>query len=169
MHPRTTGRSKSTLYLLSNMMDTTSQGWLQMDNTSPENQLKQFTQSCFTQESQETELDTSELCNDEQIKKYQTLIGQLMRAATLERLDIPASVMTMSRFSQAPRVGHLQCVQRSFGYLVNLLHGVIRYRTHEPDYSDLPHMEYGWARAVYTDAREELPHISQNHLENKLP
>ena len=45
--------------------------------------------------------------------------------------------MTMSRFRQAPRVGH---------------------STHEPDYSDLPHKEYDWARTVYTGAREELPH-----------
>ena len=46
MHPMTTRRSKSTLCLLSNMMDATRQGWLQMD-TSPEYQLRQFTQELF--------------------------------------------------------------------------------------------------------------------------
>ena len=34
---------------------------------------------------------------------------------------------------------------------------MIRHRTHELDYSDLPHKEYDWVRIVYTDAREELP------------
>ena len=46
MHPRTTRRSKSTLCLLSNTMDATRQVWLQMD-TSPETQLRQFTQELF--------------------------------------------------------------------------------------------------------------------------
>ena len=110
------------------------------------------------EESDCPELDTSELCNDEQIRQYQTLIGQIKWAITLGRLDIAASVMTMSRFRQAPRVGHLQQVKRIFGYLGNLPHGAIRYRTHEPDYSYLPHKKYDWERTVYTSSREELPH-----------
>ena len=77
------------------------------------------------EESDHPELDTLELCNDEQIRQYQTLIGQLMWGVTLGRLDMDTSMMTMSRFNQAPRVGHLQWVQRSFGYLANLLHGAI--------------------------------------------
>ena len=46
------------------------------------------------EESDHPELDTSELSNDEQIRQYQTLIGQLMWAVTLGRLNIAASVMT---------------------------------------------------------------------------
>ena len=72
------------------------------------------------EESDHPELDTPELCNDEQIRQYQTLIGQLMWAVTLGRLNIVASVMTMSRFRQAPRVAHLQQVKRIVGYLANL-------------------------------------------------
>ena len=81
-----------------------------------------------------------------------------MWAVTLGRLDITASVMMMSRFRQAPRIGHFQQVKCIFGYLANLPHGAIRYRIHQLDYSDLPHKEYDWARTVYTGAREELPH-----------
>ena len=44
----------------------------------------------------------------EQIRQYQSLIGQLAWGVTLGRLDIAASVMTMSRFRQAHRVGHLR-------------------------------------------------------------
>ena len=60
------------------------------------------------EESDHPELDTSDLCDDEQIRQYQTLIRQLVWAITLGRLDIAASVITMSRFRQAPRVGHLR-------------------------------------------------------------
>ena len=109
------------------------------------------------EESDHPELDTSELCNDVQIHQYQILIGQLMWATTLGTIDIAVSVMTMSRFRQAPRIGHCRHVQQFFGYLANLLHAAIWYRRHELDYSNLPHKEY-WARNVYGGAREEKPH-----------
>ena len=31
-------------------------------------------------------------------------------------------------------------------------------KTHEPDYSNLPHKEYDWTRTVFGGAREEKPH-----------
>ena len=43
-------------------------------------------------------------------------------------------------------------------YLAILPHGAIWYRTHEPDYSNLPHKEYDWARTVCARAREEKAH-----------
>ena len=49
------------------------------------------------EESDHPGLDTSELCNNEQIRQYLTLIRQLMWAVTLGRLAIAASVMTMPR------------------------------------------------------------------------
>ena len=44
------------------------------------------------------ELDNTELCNEEQITKYLSMIGQLQWAITLGRYDILAHVMSMSRF-----------------------------------------------------------------------
>ena len=44
------------------------------------------------------ELDNSELCNEEQITKYMSMIGQLQWAVTLGTYDILAHVMSMSRF-----------------------------------------------------------------------
>ena len=46
-----------------------------------------------------------------------------MWAVTLGRLGMATYVITMSRFRQAARVGHLQQVKRIFGYLANLPHG----------------------------------------------
>ena len=41
---------------------------------------------------------------------------------------------------------------------VNFPHGSLRFRTHEPDYSNLPHKEYDWQWIVYTGAKQEVPH-----------
>ena len=40
---------------------------------------------------------------------------------------------------------------------MNLSYHSIRSRTHEPDYSNLPHMEYNWERMVYSGAMEVNP------------
>jgi len=84
------------------------------------------------------------------------MIGQLIWLAGLGRIDIAVHVMTMSRFRQQPRVGHLTRVKRIFGYLSHLPNGCIRFRTHEPDFSNLPTKEYDWQRTVYTGAKEEV-------------
>ena len=53
-------------------------------------------------------LDNSELCNEEQITKYKSMIHQLQWAITLGRYDILAQVMSMCRFRLAPKIGHLE-------------------------------------------------------------
>ena len=58
------------------------------------------------------ELDNSELCNEEQITKYMSMIGQLQRAITLGRNDILGQVMSMPRFRLAPKIGHLERMKR---------------------------------------------------------
>ena len=104
------------------------------------------------------ESDTSDFCNQDQIKQYQTIVGQLIWLSGLGRFDIAVHVMTMSRFRQQPRIGHLERLKKIVGYLANLPHGALRFRFHEPDYSNLPHKEYDWQRTVYRGAKEEIPH-----------
>ena len=103
------------------------------------------------------ELDISELCTEEQIAKYMSMIGQLQWAITLGRYDILAQVMSMSRFILAPKIGHLERMKRLFGYLAKTKHYAIRYRTKEPDYSHLATQSYEWSSAVYWNVREEIP------------
>ena len=103
------------------------------------------------------ELDNSELCYEEQITKYMSMITQLQWAITLERYDILAQVMSMSRFRLAPKIGHLDRMKRLYGYLVKTKHFAIRYRTKEADYSYQPEQEYEWTRTVYGNVKEELP------------
>ena len=73
------------------------------------------------------ELDNSELCNEEQITKNMSMIGQLQWAITLGRYDILVQVMSMSRFRLAPKIGHLERMKRLYGYLVKSKHFAIRY------------------------------------------
>ena len=103
------------------------------------------------------ELDTSPLLDDEGITKYQSLIGALQWAITLGRFDIAVSIMSLSSFRVAPRVGHLERLKRITGYLCKMKDGAIRIRTAEPDYSQLPNREFDWERTVYGGAKEHVP------------
>ena len=102
------------------------------------------------------ELDDSELLDAEGIQQYQSLIGSLQWAISLGRFDIATSVMSMSSFRVLPRRGHLQRLKRICGYLVKMKHATLRFRVHEPDYSDLPSKEYDWA-STYGEVQELLP------------
>ena len=82
------------------------------------------------------------------------LHAQLQWAITLGRYDILAQV---PRFRLAPKIGHFERTKRPYGYLAKTKHFAIRYRTREPDYSHLPKQEYEWTRAVYGNAKEEIP------------
>ena len=103
------------------------------------------------------ELDVTDLIDDDGIRKYQSLLGILQWTITLGRFDIATAVATMSSFRVAPRQGHLDRLQRICGYLSKMRYGVIRVRTEEPDYSDLPVDEYDWAHTVYGKVSEEIP------------
>ena len=104
------------------------------------------------------ENDLSEFCDQDQIRQYQTIIGELIWLTGLGRFDIAIHIITISRFRQQPRVGHLAKLKRIVGFLANFPHGSLRFRTQEPDYSNLPHKDYDWQRTVYSGAKEEVPH-----------
>jgi hypothetical protein len=103
------------------------------------------------------ELDTSELLDVEMIKIYQSLIGALQWTTQLGRFDVATAVMTLSRFRAAPWKGHLERVQRIHGYLYKMKNGIIRIRTEEPDFSNLPNNHYDWQYTCYRGAKEEIP------------
>ena len=76
------------------------------------------------------ESDLSDFCNQDQIKQYQTIVGQLIWLSGLGRFDIAVQVMTMSRFRQQLRMGHLERLKKIIGYLANFPHGSLRFRLH---------------------------------------
>ena len=103
------------------------------------------------------ELDDTELLDEDDTAKYQSLIGVLQWTISLGRFDIATAVMTMSSFRAMPRVGHLERVKRICGYLAKFKEACIRVRTGMPDYSDLPRKEYDWAKTTYGKVRESIP------------
>ena len=102
------------------------------------------------------ELDDSELLDDTGVQQYQSIIGSLQWAISLGRFDIATAVMSMSSFQVAPRRGHLDRLKRICGYLSRMKHGSISFRTHLPDYSDLPGIEHDWFN-VYGELQELVP------------
>ena len=68
-------------------------------------------------ESCHPELDQSNLLQEAGIRKYQLLNGMAQWAVTIGRLDIAFAVLSLSRFSAAPRAHHLELALHLFGYL----------------------------------------------------
>ena len=112
------------------------------------------------------ENDLSDFCDQDQIKQHQTIVGQLIWLSGLGRFDIAVHTMTMSRFRQQPRIGHLERLNKIIGYLANFPHGSLRFRLHEPDYSNLPNRECDRQRTVYVCAKEKSHMASQNQKGN---
>ena len=54
-----------------------------------------------------------------------------------------------------PHCGHLKRLQCICGYLVKIKHATLRFRIHEPDYSDLPAKQYDWM-SIYVEVSELL-------------
>ena len=98
------------------------------------------------------ELGDTELLTGESTQHYLTMIGQLQWLVTLGTFDILAQVSTMSRIRSAPRKGHLERLQRVYGYVLKTKHYSTRYRTEEPDYSYLP-----WSYTVNGNVQEIIP------------
>ena len=111
---------------------------------------------CPLDKNDHPELDNSELANDDLITKFMCMIGQLQWAVTLGRYDILAHVMSMSRFRLAPKEGHIERMERIYGYLSRTKHYALRFRTEEPNYMHLPELEYDWTR-IYGNVLEEIP------------
>ena len=102
------------------------------------------------------ELDDTELLDRTGIEQYQSLIGQLQWAISIGRFDISTAVVTLSGFRAAPRRGHLDRAKRVVGYLAKMKHATIHFRTHEPDYSDIPEKQQDWF-ANHDNVTEPLP------------
>ena len=76
--------------------------------------------------------------------------------------------MTMSRFRAAPRRGHMERVQRIFGYLRKMRYAVIRLRTEEPDYSHLDSKEHDWFYTCYGNPKEDVPDDAPRPLGKRI-
>ena len=103
------------------------------------------------------ELDDTELLTGESIQHYLTMMGQLQLLVTLGRFDIHTQVTILCRFRSAPRKGHLERLQRIYGYIKMTKHYSVRYRTNEPDNSYLPNMKHDGSYTVDGNAQDSIP------------
>ena len=71
----------------------------------------------FSSLSYQPELDTSQLCNDDELAIYQNIIGILRWSIELGRIDIGYEVSILSRYLAQPRTGHLVQVFHILKYL----------------------------------------------------
>ena len=102
-------------------------------------------------------MDTSDLCDEEGMATYQTMIGQIQWVVALGRIDVFVACMTMSRWRAALRIGHLERVKFIYGYLYKFEAGYCRVETDEPDLSHLPEPAYDWGESIYGNVTEEFP------------
>ena len=110
------------------------------------------------EEGDHPELDTSEFLDDEDTQKYQSLIGSMQWVITLGRWDVQTAVMTLSSFRAKPRKGHLLRAKRVCAYINRFKYYKLRFRTDEPDLSDLDGAtDVDWSKDVYEEFREEIP------------
>jgi hypothetical protein len=67
-------------------------------------------------------------------------------------------VMTLLSFRAQPRQGHLDRIQRIYGFLCRLRHFKLRFHVDEPDYSGIPEIpDYDWEHSVYGNPTEDIP------------
>jgi hypothetical protein len=69
------------------------------------------------EQSYHPESDTTDLCTPREASIYRGLIGSANWMITLGRFDIHYTTGALSRFSMAPRQGHVAAMHRVFGYL----------------------------------------------------
>ena len=104
------------------------------------------------------EMDTTALLDQDGITMYQSMVGSMQWAVSLVCFGIASAVMTLSSFQTAPCQGHLERAKRVYGYLSKFRDATLRFRTGEPDYSELPEQEFDWMHAVYGNVEELIPH-----------
>jgi len=105
------------------------------------------------------ELDESPLVPPEQISLYQSLLGSANWIITLGRFDISYAINTLSRYSMAPREGHMLAMHKVFGYLRILPKGKILIDVSHPHIRQKAEIakDQEWIE-FYPDAVENIPY-----------
>ena len=92
------------------------------------------------------------------ISKYRSLIGSGNWIINLGRFDIAFAINLLSRYSVAPREGHMHALEKVFGYLRSRPKGSILIDNSTPPVRDIAVVSKGhsWTE-FYPDAKEDIP------------
>ena len=108
----------------------------------------------------EPELDDSDLLSDDEHRKFQMLIGMLNWIVTIGRFDVAYATASLSRFTAAPRKGHLERALRVWGYLKRRSNRRIMVDSANPIFKgDEELLDYDFTeefKEQYPDAHEEI-------------
>jgi Reverse transcriptase (RNA-dependent DNA polymerase) len=104
------------------------------------------------------ELDTSSFLDADDTRLFQNLIGVAQWIAQLGRFDIAQAINSLSRFSAAPRQGHLDHAIRIFAYLKRRKHMAICIDSRPPliDHGSVHSCGEPDLSTIYPDACEDL-------------
>jgi lipopolysaccharide assembly outer membrane protein LptD (OstA) len=103
------------------------------------------------------ESDETPLLDNRGAAMYRGLIRSANWAVILGRFNIQYATQTMSRFSMAPREGHMDAMKRVFGYLKKFPKGRIVIDPAYRDNSKYQTTNYDNWKEFYPDAKEQLP------------
>jgi len=105
------------------------------------------------------ELDKTSLLPPEYITRYKSLLGSANWIIILGRFDIQYAVNTLSKYSHAPREGHMKMLYQVFGYLRSSYKGKLLIDVGEPPILKKIKITKGqnWSE-MYPDTVEDIPH-----------
>ena len=103
------------------------------------------------------EMDDSPLLDAKGASQYRAFIGSGNWVITLGRFDVHYAIQSLSRYSMAPREGHLTAVKRVFGYLKKYNKGKVVIDKSHRDTSQHVTPEYDTWKELYPEAEEEMP------------
>ena len=107
------------------------------------------------------ELDETPLLGPEDHSRFGSPIGCANWLITLVRFDIAHAGNVHSRFSMAPKEGHLQGMIRVFGYLKKWNKGAIVIDPKHPDHPTFDVTDHQTWQEFYPDAEEMVPGESE--------
>ena len=103
------------------------------------------------------EIDDSPLLSEDEVAKYRMLIGTGQWVISLGRFDVMYAVVSMARYSSAPREGHTKAMLRVFGYLKAYMKGKIVFDTRDLEIKEADFVEPSLWTEMYPNALEEIP------------
>jgi hypothetical protein len=104
------------------------------------------------------ELDDTELLVPAEISKFKSLLGSGGWLITLGRFDIQYAISTLSQYSMSPRLGHMEQLQRVFGYLHKYPNGKIAIDIADPPIrKEIVYTTGQQWTEFYPDASEDIP------------
>ena len=110
------------------------------------------------------ELDTSQELEENDINKYQSMIGSLQWAILIGLFNISTAVMSLSSFRAFPRQGYLKRLQSIYGHLVKHKDSPIRICISQQNYKNPKLTEYDWKHSVYGNMNKIIPNNSPHPL-----